>query len=412
MFSSLFSTSDPTAQNFHPVSSEYKPEDVAGTLEPKDLEWTCAGGFITETQTFYSVLEDGTSLMCQIIHSAVGMWYPQIQLTFKLANPATGENTWKSINISNFVTPPPGLDKRSSKSDQITITHKDIPGGGEHPELYTITVNCGDDLKVMLDVRRPVAVPGVKVGKGPKGGYSYFGTDKASPEGYVVHRFWPLTQTTGHVVVKGVTRAVQEAPGIFIHAIQGMRPNLVAARWNFVHFKSLTHPGTTAVQMEFTTTDSYGKKGSGSGYVSVNVGVLTTDGKLAAVTAETKWPGDKAEEGTIVSRVDHLKPIIDPDTTYAAPTALLFTWKAPSLVGSGDIKAVLQVDVGEPSAPKGLIEKVDVLGEIPGAVKSIVSYVAGTKPYIYMWMNPAKLILNGSDEVDGYAYIEASYISA
>lgn len=311
------------------------------------------------------------------------MWYPQIQFTFKLANPATGENTWKSINISNFVTPPPGLDKRSCKSDQFTITHKDIPGGGDYPETYTITVNCGDELKVMLDVRRPQGVPGFKVGKGPKGGFSYFGTDKASPEGYVVHRFWPLTNTTGQVVVKGKARAVNSAPGAFIHAIQGMRPNLVAARWNFVHFQSLQNPGTSAIQMEFTTTDSYGKKGSGSGYVAVNVGALVVDGKLATVTAETKWPGDKAEEGALVSRVDHLKPVVDPETTYPQPTALLFTWKGPAVSGTGDVKGVLQVEVGEPSAPKGLIEKVDVLGEIPGAVKSIVSYVAGTKPYIY-----------------------------
>jgi hypothetical protein len=34
-------------------------------------------------------------------------------------------------------------------------------------------------------------------------------------------------------------------------------------------------------------------------------------------------------------------------------------------------------------APKGLIEKVDVLAEIPYVIKSVVNYVAGTKPYIY-----------------------------
>jgi hypothetical protein len=31
----------------------------------------------------------------------------------------------------------------------------------------------------------------------------------------------------------------------------------------------------------------------------------------------------------------------------------------------------------------GLIEKVDVMAEIPGFVKAVVSYVAGAKPYIY-----------------------------
>jgi len=43
-----------------------------GELEPSDTEWTCAGGFVTETQIFYNILEDGTSVMCQLIHSAIG----------------------------------------------------------------------------------------------------------------------------------------------------------------------------------------------------------------------------------------------------------------------------------------------------------------------------------------------------
>jgi hypothetical protein len=66
------STTDPTAQNFFPVSSAFKPDELNGQLEPKDNEWTCAGGFVTETQIWYTILDDGSSLMCQIIHSSVG----------------------------------------------------------------------------------------------------------------------------------------------------------------------------------------------------------------------------------------------------------------------------------------------------------------------------------------------------
>ena len=43
--------------------------------------------------------------------------------------------------------------------------------------------------------------------------------------------------------------------------------------------------------MELTTTEGYGKNGAGSGNVVVNVGSLVIRGKLAAITAETKWPG-------------------------------------------------------------------------------------------------------------------------
>lgn len=63
---------DPTAPNFHPVSTGKGPNELFGELEPKDTEWLCSGGFVAETQIWYHILEDGTSLMVQIIHSSIG----------------------------------------------------------------------------------------------------------------------------------------------------------------------------------------------------------------------------------------------------------------------------------------------------------------------------------------------------
>lgn len=63
---------DPTAPNIHPVSSRYKDEELFGKLDANDTAWLCASGFITETQTFYITTDDGTSITCQVIHSAVG----------------------------------------------------------------------------------------------------------------------------------------------------------------------------------------------------------------------------------------------------------------------------------------------------------------------------------------------------
>ncbi|KAI0359978.1 oxidative stress survival Svf1-like protein, partial [Trametes cingulata] len=425
MFSSFFSTAppvDPNAPNFHPVSSAHPPAELFGELEQKDIEWTCPGGFAVETQTFYHFFEDGTSMMCQVIHSAVGVWYPTIQFTCKIYNPNTKEKTWKSINVSNFVTPPPGLDKRSSKADQFSITHKSKPGS-DTPESYTITANLGDDLQITLEVGRPASVPGFKIGKGPTGGFSYFGPDPKNAEGYVVHRFWPRTQATGMLVHNGKAVPVKGS-GMFVHAIQGMRPNLVAARWNFAHFQSEQHGGTSAVLMDFTTTDAYGRKGAGSGFVTVSVGALVLGGKLAAVTAETKWPDEEpAASAGVVSRAVHSKTARDQETGYDAPTELVYRWAGPSLVpdAQGPIDGTLSVDVGSPDAYKGLVEKVDVLAEIPYVIKTMVNYVAGTKPYIYQWQNPATLHVNVpagiipgvSDkvEVEGTLYNEATFIS-
>ena len=310
------------------------------------------------------------------------VWYPTIQFTFKICNPAKGEKLWRSVNVSNFTTPPPGLDKRSCKSDQFSITYKSTPGT-DTPETLVIRGNLTDDLQVNLDIGRIASVPGWKLGKGPKGGFSYFGPDAKNPEGYVVHRFWPRTKATGMIIVAGKAISVA-GPGMFVHAIQGMRPNLVASRWNFGYFQSEQQGGVSAIQMDFTTTDSYGRKGAGSGFVTVSVGSLVLNNKLVAVTAETKWPDEASpEKADFICRAINPKTELDPDTGYNAPTEAVVRWVGPSLEGSGSLDASVQVEYGSPAASKGLIEKVDVLAEIPYVIKTMVNYVAGTKPYIY-----------------------------
>ena len=286
--------------------------------------------------------------------------------------------------MSNFTTPPAGLDKRSSKADEFSITHKSNPGS-EYPESYTIRANLSAELQVSLEVKRPASIPGYKLGKGAKGGYSYFGPDPENAEGYVVHRFWPRFTSAGHVIHNGHAIPIQ-GPGMFVHAIQGMRPNLVASSWNFAHFQSEQHGGVAAIQMEFKTLDTYGGKGTGSGGVFVNVGSLVLGGKLVSVTAETKWPDEELpEHAPLMSRAAHLKPLVDSDTGYKKPTEIVFQWAGPSLLpdAQGILEAKLQTDLGDLKHPKGLIEKVDVLAEIPYVVKIAVNYVAGTKPYIY-----------------------------
>lgn len=282
------------------------------------------------------------------------------------------------------MTPPPGLDKRSSKGDQYSITYKSNPDS-DIPEGYTLTANLGDDLKISLEVGRPKDAPGFKVGKGPEGGFSYFGTDLAKPESYVIHRFWPLTAVKGLIMLRG--QAIDaKGPGMYVRAIQGMRPNLVASRWNFAHFQSKAHGGVSAIQMELTTTGDYGRKASGDGFVTANVGSLVVAGKLVGVTAETKYKDEPLpEKAEVISRATHTKTALDPDTGYNAPTELLYQWGVPSLLpdAPGRFEASIRLDVGQPNAYKGLVEKVDVLAEIPYVIKTMVNYVAGTKPYIY-----------------------------
>ncbi|KAJ3821885.1 oxidative stress survival Svf1-like protein [Lentinula raphanica] len=421
MFSSFFSTApptDPQSPNFHPISSKLKPKELFGELQPKDTELLCtSSGFVTETQIFYITTPDGKSIMCQLIHSSVGLWYPTIQFTCKIYDSEAQKSTWKSIHVTNFTCAPPGSDRRSCKADEFSFTYKSKPDS-DYPESYTVHANPAPEVQIFLEVTRPVSASGWKVGSGDEGGYSKFGPDPSNPEGYVIHRFWPLVKASGHLVINGQATPV-EGQGMFVHAIQGMRPNLVAASWNFGNFQSPDLGGVSAIQMEFTTPTAYGMKGAGSGGVTVNIGSLVVAGKLVAVTAETRSPGDANDaDAPVKSRVAHLKPVMDPDTSYHKPCELLFEWAGPSILPDkpGNYKASVNVDVGDLQHPKGLVEKVDVLAEIPKVLKMAVNYVAGTKPYIYQWMNPAKLAVNepGSDapvEVNGYMYMESTFIS-
>lgn len=315
------------------------------------------------------------------------------------------------------------MDKRSCKADQFSITH--ALKGDE--ETYTITANPADDLQLHLVVTREAA--GYKYGQGPKGGYSYFGHDTSKPDGYVVHRFWPRTRASGHIIHKGAAVEVSDGHGMFVHAIQGMRPNLVAASWNFADFQSEELGGVSGIQMEYTTIDAYGRKGAGSGGVVVNIGSVVVGGKLVAVSGETRWPDERGKseeekEGGVrgfVSRAEHLEPTLDPETGYKQPKQIKYTWSAPLIGGekTEKITSTCLLDVGSPESPRGLLEKVDVLAEIPYVIKKFVNYMAGTKPYIYQWLNPATLEITGPEsvvpggkaEVKGRIFNEATFIS-
>ncbi|KAE8211539.1 hypothetical protein CF327_g4724 [Tilletia walkeri] len=444
--------------NFQPITS-LPQNELFGPLTPGDLEWTCAGGFTTETQVWYTLLPDGAFASSQIIHSSVGLWYPQIQFTFKYFNPKTGQKIWKSVAVTKFVTPPPAgsgrdknksYDKRSSKSDQFSVLHDTLPDGSES---YEISASFDQEVQIAYTYTRPAAAKGWKLGAGREGGKSIFGSNPDSPDGYVVHRFWPQAKTSGHLIIKG-SLVDAAGNGMFIHAIQGMRPNLVASTWNFANFQSDALGGVAAILMQFTTTPQYGEAKpeaeqqqaaaaqTGAGRVAaaltgperervtVTIGSITVGGQLVAIAGSTAVKGSLLPS-TSQTNVEHLNAVQDPETGYPAPQQIKYVWDAPALdpaSGKGksatQVKAELATDLGVPypsSATKGLIEKVDLLGEMPAVVKKLVNYAAGTKPFIYQTMNPAKLALTlpegtaagepGSHTVDGVLFEEHTFIS-
>lgn len=64
-----------TVLQVHPPKEHLtSPDSTFGPLTVQDTSWLCAGGFTTETQTFYAITpgKDSKIIMCQVIHSAVG----------------------------------------------------------------------------------------------------------------------------------------------------------------------------------------------------------------------------------------------------------------------------------------------------------------------------------------------------
>ena len=119
---------------------------------------------------------------------------------------------------------------------------------------------------------------------------------------------------------------------------------MAAAKWNFLDFQSPTY---SAVMMEFTTPPSYGSS-------TVNVGGIAVDGKILFAGASNTF--------------QHTEKRNDPD--WPEPGALKLEWSGTTKDGKS-AKAELTGNLGK------RLDKVDVMAEVPGFVKTIVGNVAG-----------------------------------
>ena len=239
-------------------------------------------------------------------------------------------------------------------------------------------------------------------------------------------RFHPHVLSSGQIMVDGqMIDAKGEA--MFVAAIQGLRPDAVAARWNFAFFTTTQGSederlgSVRAIQMEFETPDNYGAKGAKSGRVKCNIGcvyssklgqplvVCSQTGPDAAVQAYKAMnvAGEKNVSSTgEVCLATHTSTARDEETGYDGPTGLKFEWQGAQIgEPTKQVKASLEVATSLEEGKGGLIEKVrknrtawlrktegltdqicvqvNVLNEIPYLVRKALSSITGTKPYIF-----------------------------
>jgi len=194
--------------------------------------------------------------------------------------------------------------------------------------------------------------PGFQVGTDGK---TYFGTDLQNPWGSMRHAFWPKNKVEGTITTDDGPIDFR-GQGLFIHALQGMKPHHAAARWNFVDFQG---PKYSAIMMEYTTPPSYGS-------TVVNVGGIAQDGEI--IIAGTS------------NSATHTSVRADEESDWPEPSSVRFVWSGETRDGK-DVEAVLEGLLEE------RLDKIDVMAEVPGFVKKIVETAAGTKPYIYQVSN-------------------------
>lgn len=260
-------------------------------------------------------------------------------------------------------------DRRSVKTDHVTITLDPTFS------KYTVSIKH-PDLVVSLDIER--VDRGFKVGEGK----AYLGN-----AGFVSHKFWPRAQAKGTFIVEN---AVHEVEGLstFIHAIQGMQPQLIASNWNFVNFQS---PEATLSMMQFQTTKQYGA-------VDVNQGALVLDGKLTCVSVD--------------NHVELLDLVEDPETEYQIPKRIKLTWNGKTIEDNEDAEAK-EVKITMIVTVANLLDKIDVLNEIPWVVRKLVQTFV-VKPYIYQWLDKATAeIVIGEKTIttEGQCFQELVFVS-
>lgn len=354
------------AEAIHSVTASIgKDVPVSRDTTAKDFAWLHPSSTNVETQTFYFTdLASGYTGFAQVIHSNVMGIKTTAQFTFRLFNNTTGaadpNGVWTSTALEDFRT-----DGSNFYAKNLSIVIS-----GENSDTYTLTSKVNPASEVELVMTR--LTPGVIFGKD---GTTLYGDDIENPWGSMRHAFWPRCSAKGTIKLKNATVNI-DGYTMFVMALQGMKPHHAAKSWNFLNFQS---ENFSAVQMEFTTPSSYAT-------TKVNVAILTSADKIIATSVD--------------NLVEHLNAEVD-EVGWPKPKAITFNFTSGT---DDEVVAKVGGDLNQ------LVERVDVMAEIPQFVKNIVSGVAGAKPYIYQYCNTLTIEYNGVTE-KGIAFNEATFIS-
>ncbi|KAF4454506.1 survival factor 1 [Fusarium austroafricanum] len=334
-----------------------------------DLKFQTLDSTSVETQVFYIFGDNGQIALAQVIYSNVAGIRVTCQFNAKVfSSDSSKPHLWASTPLSNHDF---SEDKTNFYADDCAVELS------EDGTYYTIKSMNDQNAIVNLKITR--STPGFQAGTTGK---TLYGTDLANPWGSMRHAFWPRCVSEGTITTKDGPIDFK-GKAFFAYALQGMKPHHLASRWNFLNFQGPTY---SAVIMEFTSTPSYGS-------TVVNVGGIVKDGEIIMAGCN--------------STATHTKVKKDSENDWPEPSDVKYTWFGTTKDGKV-VEASIEGPLGE------RVDRVDVMAEVPGFVKTIVAAAAGTKPYIYQYHPKLSLKLKVGDEEiveEGDILTEATFIS-
>lgn len=387
----------------HTVTDRVQGKQPFCETSREDFCWLKPDHTNVETCTFYfSDLTTGVVGFAQIIHSNIVGIHTQAQFTFRIFNSKKPEelNLWTSTKLEDFRIDGPNF---YAKDLSLELNEQD------NEYHFVSKVNA----KSVVDLTVTRLTAGCKVGEDPS---TYYGDNLEEPWGRMRHVFWPRNSIRGSIILtkpepteeeeeqeqpEETAKSIYEeqtitfgkedkAYSMFVMAFQGMKPHHAAKAWNFLYFHSEKH---TAVLMEFVTPKSYAN-------TKVTIGILTSDTEILAVTTNNEFKHVDSQVDSVGWNVPQSVSI---DYDGFAPSV------TDDQVASGDYKKV-KASVAGPL--QNLIERIDVMNEIPTFIKTIVSGVAGTKPYIYQYAEDGFTLQVDDQPLEhGIAWTEVTFIS-
>ncbi|SCU95760.1 LANO_0E11298g1_1 [Lachancea nothofagi CBS 11611] len=357
-----------------------KPKHSFLSLKPQKL-LSRQRNTTVETQTLYFTdLESKKCGFVQLLLSSVlGGISTNIQLNLKLFDcDNEGElGSWETFKIDDVTKfSQDGMKSRHSSFQLIPSQ------GQEIGNLLICAINLKSQKGRYLNANLSTTLrTGFKVD--PDGSSFYSDEGSSKPPRIMRHVFVPQGLCTGSICIEGggqprSTVNLEKVPAMFIEALQGISPHKAASCWNFSCFQNYE---IGAVCMEYTTTSEFQK-------TVVTVTGIARNGKISAVYASSE------NESSVSARkhVKFLQTSKDPQNKWCYPSSISFPLDGPN--------NVLKLD------PLRLVNKYDILDELPAIIKRVVESIAGIKPFIYQYCQIAEF-----DGESGVAIAESTFIS-